>query len=84
MITEWTDNRTLDKYLAENKSISWDRKMKMAIRLAKAVYMCHSKLILHHDIRRHGEHIRYIIANSVILRVMNYVFIYFWFSFQIL
>jgi len=52
MITEWPELGTLSKYLVENTDISWSKRINMAARLAKALAICHSKYILHHDIRR--------------------------------
>jgi len=52
MITAWPEKGTLYEYLKEHGNIPWTQKIKWAFQLARALAFCHSKLILHHDIRR--------------------------------
>ena len=52
MITEWPEKGTLYEYLKTHGNIPWTQKIKWAFRLASALAVCHSKLILHQDIRR--------------------------------
>ncbi|CAG8549302.1 9088_t:CDS:2 [Paraglomus occultum] len=54
MITEWPGKGTLYEHLKTNRNIPWIQKIRWSIQLASALAVCHSKLILHHDIRSHN------------------------------
>ncbi|CAG8579522.1 10892_t:CDS:2 [Paraglomus occultum] len=68
MITEWPEVGTLSKYLADHTDIPWGQRIGIATRLARALAICHSKYILHHDIRSHNV----TVGKNNIVKLGNY------------
>ncbi|CAG8621843.1 8489_t:CDS:2, partial [Ambispora gerdemannii] len=51
VVTEWTENYDLERYLHSNVEISWKQKLKFAEGIAAALTYCHKADIFHHDVK---------------------------------
>ncbi|CAG8571281.1 10269_t:CDS:2, partial [Ambispora gerdemannii] len=51
VVTEWTENYDLEKYLHSNVEISLKQKLKFAEGIAAALTYCHKADIFHHDVK---------------------------------
>ncbi|CAG8833443.1 10112_t:CDS:2, partial [Racocetra persica] len=50
LVLEFADNGTLRNYLQKNPDLSWSKKFRLALQLAKAIMHMHSKNIVHRDL----------------------------------
>ncbi|KAG9287199.1 hypothetical protein G9A89_001607 [Geosiphon pyriformis] len=54
LATKWAEFGDLETYLYNNPGIKWKRKAKFVASISNALSWCHSRDILHHDIRYHS------------------------------